>query len=656
MMKRAIAAFLLAGGGMLGSSVTAQTSPPLSIQDSTRIYPLPEVVSTASRIDLLHRTTPSAVTLITRDDIAVGVGTLLANYLNGVPGLFVRPYGGGSALQTVSLRGMAPENTLVLIDGQKINSPQNGQADFGFLTAANIERIEIAPGGYSSLYGADAVGGVVNIVMRKIPERLGASIAQTVGAFGYQATEASFQGRKESVGWQTNLRSERGRGDYRYFFQDGRNETDLNRNGNDFQLLTLHGSAEFGLGGEARLFVSSTLADGDRGVASPVSDASVVSRARLGDRTFRTIAGGEFRPLPAVLVKLSGSFYVDDQHYNDPHLLLNGFPLRSDGKTRAVTFAPEIRYSGMDGSTIVLGGEVGKALFNGTDLNTGERNQWSFFFTGVSTLDTRTVVPFEVSFFPSLRYDGFSDVEGGLSPRLGVNIGLWKDPALRIRSSFGKSFRVPTFNDLYWITGGNPSLKPERSLSFDVGALAEYVWEGNWSLDMSYFSIRTSDRILWTPTTGTYWSPKNISEVSSRGLELEGKWQGFDGMIDVALASTWTTVTKASEDFPGDPTKDKQLVYVPRQSVSATAGIHLGELHLFVQHAWTSFRYTTETNDRFLPSFGVTSAAVRYGIPIGSLRGFAKLEGTNLFGTKYQVLTLYPMPLQELRVTIGGEL
>jgi iron complex outermembrane receptor protein len=247
-------------------------------------------------------------------------------------------------------------------------------------------------------------------------------------------------------------------------------------------------------------------------------------------------------------------------------------------------------------------------------------------------------------------------VEAGLSPRIGINIGLWKEPLLRLRSSYGKSFRIPTFNDLYWIAGGNPSLRPERSNSFDLGALAEYQWNGSWSLDVSYFSIQSRNRILWTPTSGTFWSPRNISEVNSRGLELEGRWEGFNRTLSVTVASTWMKAAKTSEDFPGDPTSGKQLVYVPRQTVSISAGLHVGDLHLSVRHVWTSYRYTTEINDRFLRSFGVTDASARYAIPLGAVRAFVKLEATNIFGTKYQVLALYPMPLQEARVTVGGEL
>jgi iron complex outermembrane receptor protein len=247
-------------------------------------------------------------------------------------------------------------------------------------------------------------------------------------------------------------------------------------------------------------------------------------------------------------------------------------------------------------------------------------------------------------------------VDGDVSPKLGVNIGLLGSPVLRFRSSYGKSYRVPTFNDLYWIAGGNPDLKPERSLSFDSGLLFGGEWGGAWTIDINYFDIRTRDRIAWTPSSGTFWSPKNLSEVTSKGVEVEGSWTGFDGQLQLSVTSSWNTVTKTSEDFQGDPTKGKQLIYVPKQTVSGMAIVILGDIRIYLQHNWTSFRYTTETNDRFLPSYAVTSAAIKYSLPLGSLRGFLKLESTNIFNSKYQVIALYPMPLREVRATVGGEL
>jgi len=653
-MKPLLLAVILAGEGfgtLRASGLSLHDSP-----DTSKVYPLSEVVTTASRFDALLRTVPTSLNVISRQQVELKPGHLVSDLLTGVPGIFVRSYGGGSSLQTLSLRGMSPENTLVLIDGQRINSYQNGQVDLGFLSTANVDRIEVVKGGYSALYGADAVGGVVNITTRRPEELLSGSLLQTVGMFGYRATEAAVSGRSGSLGWRADFRRESGRGDYNYFFDDGRTVTETTRNGNDFQMTNAQVLVDFGKRETGRAFLIGTYSDARRGVCSPVYDLSNVGSERLNDGMLRSIAGGEVDLAPGITARLTGMFFYGDEQYIVPSVVVDGVPLQSAGVNRAIHVVPELRWLGSSTLSGSLGLEYGRAWFRGSDLSDADRYQQSVFLTAQHTMSLATAIPFEVIIFPSLRYDRFSDVDEDISPKLGVNIGLLNTPDLRLRSSYGKSYRVPTFNDLYWIQGGNPDLKPERSVSFDAGLLFGTEWGGTWTVDVNYFDIRTRDRIAWTPTNGMFWSPKNLSEVDSKGVEVEGVWTGLGGRLQVCMTSSWNNVIKTSEDFPGDPTKDKQLVYVPKQTITGTAIAMLGEVRVYLQHNWISYRYTTESNDKSLPSYAVTSAAFRYGLPLGSLKGFLKVEATNLFNTNYQIIALYPMPLREVRVTVGGEL
>lgn len=653
---RAFLCLLLAGGAGRETADGAPQNQPSGSQDTTRIYPLDEIVTTASRAAALLRIIPSSLSAISRQQIELQPGRLLADAIGGIPGLFLRPYGGGSSLQTLSLRGMTPENTLVLIDGQRVNSYQNGQTDLGFLSSSNIERVEIVRGGYSAVYGADAVGGVVYITTRRPPERLTGSLEQTLGSAGFQSTGVTLGGTSGSLGVVANLRKENGRGDYSYFFDNGLNQTETRRNGNDFQLLEGQVRTEWVVKEEGRAFLSATYSDASRGVGSPVSDLSTVSRARLGDKTLRATAGGEYTLGHGVSTRFAGTFSYNEEEYADPTVLINGAVLKSGGTNRAFQITPELRFAGSPALSGSFGLEYGRAWYEGSDLREANRYQQSLSLTTQHSFDLHTSIPLALNIFPSLRYDHFSDADGDISPRLGINIGVLKDPDIRLRSSYGKSFRVPTFNDLYWIAGGNPKLRPERSLSFDAGLLAGLNLAGGLALDISYFNIRTRDRIVWSPTSGTFWSPANLSEVRSEGVEVEGNWTGLDGLLQVTANSTWNTVTKTSEDFPGDPTRGRHLVYVPKQTFNAMVTVSWESVRLFLQESWTSFRYTTEVNDRFLPSFAVTSAALRYRMPTASFQAFVKLEATNIFNARYQVIALYPMPLRELKVTVGGEL
>jgi iron complex outermembrane receptor protein len=323
---------------------------------------------------------------------------------------------------------------------------------------------------------------------------------------------------------------------------------------------------------------------------------------------------------------------------------------------RSYQLSPEIRFTPSAATTVTAGFDLVHGWMTGTETREANRWQNSLFLSASQTVALPWETPFEVIFFPSLRYDRFSDVASDVSPRVGMNVGLFRSPDLRLRASYGKSFRVPTFNELFWIAGGNPDLSPERSLSADAGLLAGIPLLGTVTAEFTVFTVETTNRIIWLPATGSYWSPRNIGRVRSDGIEAELRWTTLDGALSLAGNSTWTTVTKRSADVPGDPTEGKRLIYTPSQTVHISATVVAGDAELYLRHSWTSYRYTTEMNDRFLPSFGVTSATVRWGFAAGDFHITLKGEVENLFNTSYQTMALFPMPLREFRGTVGVDL
>ncbi len=631
-------------------------APEDSSHGGSPVFKLREVVITATRWQAALDAVPSPVSVVSREAIEDRPGNLLSSAMDGIPGVFIRSYGGGGSVQTISMRGMEPEHTLVLIDGQRYNSFQNGQSDFGILSSAGVDRIEIVRGGYSALYGSDAIGGVINVITRRPTEDPRASAAGAVGSNGYSAQEVSLSGSESSLGWTGTFRNETGRDDYEFEFNDGLMNHALRRNGNDFRLRTAESRLTYEFSDGIHADLSAFLTSADRGSPGPVTDIQSVGKARLSDDVARAQLGLGWTLTPDVSARLNSSFQYSRETYTDPLTLINGVPLNSLYTNRVFFMTPEVRFVSSPQLTASAGVDIAHAELVSSDVSGASRWQRSLFLATQHVLALPLVIPFEAVVYPSLRYDTFSDVAGDLSPKVGVNLGLVRDPEVRLRASYGKSFRAPSFNDLYWIMGGNPHLRPERSLGFDCGAVSMLPLFGTLRLDLSYFSISTSDRIVWVPGNGGLWSPVNITDVLSDGFEAEGEWTGFDRIVTIDVNSSWTTTRKESADFSGDPTQGKLLVYVPRQTVNVRAMLNLHGAALSVQHSWVSFRYTTEMNDRFLPGYSVLSAALRLPVRFGQFTASLKLEGTNLLNTSYQVIALYPMPLREFRLTAGAEL
>ena len=638
-------------------------SPP----DSTRVegsapdtlvrgYTLNEIVVTATRRGVASSSAPSAVTVVPREAIEAMPGTLLSSALSWTPGLSLRAYGGGISVQTISLRGMSPEHTLLLVDGQRYNSFQNGLADFGILSSSPVDHVEIVRGGSSALYGSDAVGGVINVITRAAGEGVHGSASAMAGSKHSSGSELRVEAGEGDLGFLGSLRREQGRGDYEFKFNDGRTETTLTRGGEDYSLFTGNARADWRVSPSLRSTASFTYADADRGSPGVVTDPSSTGRGRLWDRLEYLRGGIDWDAAGGLSLRVNGSAHYGLEQYDDPGQLLNGATVHSLYANHDVIVTPEALFDFSPALSGLGGVEYARASLHSSETVEALRIQRSAFLSTEHLFPLPWQAPFELIFYPSVRYDAYSDVAGDVSPRLGLNIGLIRDPSLRLKASYGKSFRAPVLNDLYWIEGGNPALRPERALSFDAGVCSDLNLWGSLRIEASYFSIDSRDRIVWVPVSGTFWSPKNISSVTSRGAEAEAAWTGFGGVIRLTLNGTWTNVTKTSADFPGDPTEGKRLIYEPAQTFNGVAEGRLGSVTLLLRHSWISYRYTTEINDRFLPAYSLESAAVRYGLPVGLFNASLKAEVNNILSTSYQVVALYPMPLREFRVTLEAGL
>jgi len=628
-------------------------SPPDS---AARSYALDEIVVTATRREVSAGSAPSAVTVIRRDAIEAMPGTLLAAALSWTPGMSLRSYGGGASVETISLRGMSPEHTLVLMDGQRENSFQNGLADFGILSSSTVERIEIVRGGSSALYGADAVGGVINVITRAPGEGIHGAASAMLGSNHTSGSALSLSGGADDAGLLLSLRKEQGRGDYDFRFSDGKTETTLTRSGEDYALVTGDARADWKISSSLRSTASFSYTDADRGSPGVVTDISSAGSGRLRDRLEFLRGGVDWDAAEGLSLRVRGSAHYGLEQYDDPGQLLNGSPLHSLYANHDDIITPQALFTASPALSGVAGVEYARASLQSSETANALRLQRSAFLSTEDVFPLPWGAPFEIAMYPSVRYDAYSDAGADVSPRLGLNIGLLRDPGLRLRASYGKSFRVPVLNDLYWIEGGNPSLRPERALSFDAGVRCDFEFLGTVRIDASYFSIDSRDRIVWVPSSGTFWSPKNISSATSRGAEAEAAWTGLEGAVRISLNGTFTHVVKTSADYPGDPTEGKSLIYEPGETFNAVAEARSGPVIFLYRHSWISYRFTTEVNDRFLPAYSIESAAVRFTLPFAPFNASLKAEVNNLFNTSYQVIALYPMPLREFRATLEARL
>ena len=157
-----------------GAAVAAVTSMSVGAQDA----PISEVVVTGSRISQPNLTTTSPVTQVTAEDIAVQGVTRVEDLINQLPQAFAAQNAtvsnGSTGTATVDLRGLGSPRTLVLVDGRRMPyggvTSASAAPDLNMIPAAMVERVEVLTGGASAVYGSDAIGGVVNFILKKVFE------------------------------------------------------------------------------------------------------------------------------------------------------------------------------------------------------------------------------------------------------------------------------------------------------------------------------------------------------------------------------------------------------------------------------------------------------------------------------------------------------
>ena len=641
-----------------GPDAAANASPD-SLAD---LYELPEVTVEASRWKA-DTALPLATTVIDRAAIESSGAMNLGEILRPVVGVRVATTGGLGAFTPISIRGSSNDQVLVLMDGRRLNVTQGGGVDLSDVPLDNIERIEVVRGGASAIYGADAIGGTINLISRGVPAGPEAGARLEYGSFDTRLLSAHLAGGlgrgngpgdngPVGAGWRLDGRlcqsdgpERKGaeplpggeadiRGDLDSDWLSGRvtwkpawvSSLDLSAN-HESSDKGVPGSLEFasGTARQSDEFSAAALELTGLNAGGPLfSGPSATSGARLfAQRRRRGYADPNF-PLGA----------VDDRHRNDSW----GFLVdqhRDVGRAGQVEVGLEGRRDELDSST------DGHHLRNSA---AAWARQTVTFGESATTLEG---APTELT--PALRYDTVEGFAGHLSPLLMGRHRISR--AVQLRGSVGSAFRPPSFDDLFLppraSAAGNPDLKPEQSWNADLGL----GWTlGGWTLGMTGFVKRVRDLIQWQPGAAGVWRPHNVDGAWIAGAEFDVAGRlpisGTSRVADISANYTWLD---PRETGTASNTAGKVLIYRPRHKVNAQLRLPLGAISLETQWGYTGPVFTTRANTRSLPGYLVGDAGLAW-----SFRPAMTLEARclNLTDVAYQDFRDYPAPGREWRLAM----
>lgn len=515
------------------------------------------IVVTAARVPEPAREVGSSVTVLDREDIERRKVTTVLELLRTVPGVEVSQGGGPGRVASVFLRGGTSAQTLVLLDGVRLNNPATAAFDFADLTVDGIERVEVLRGPQSVLYGSEAMGGVVAITTRRGGEGLHGSVEAEVGSLGHRAARAALRGGDEAFDWSLAASTLETDGVSAASEAAGNTEDDL------WEDTTFAGRAGFRFLGDGRADVTARHVEAEAGLdgfafgVGPTDDPNYLQSHRLTQ-----VAVELSKPITSVWRQELTVGTVEDRLVGeDPDTPFHPFDVEtrvSEVSTRAdLRFSEEHRL--LAGYTFERRETENAGAFDEAfDLSSGFLNhRWAWrerlFVTA------------------GLRHDDASDF-GSETTYRATGAWLLGGGATRLHGSYGTGFRVPTFNELFFPGAGNTALDPESSEGWDAG-VERTLLAGRLRLDVTAFGNRFDDLIVFDLGTFTF---ANVARADSRGVELTAEAAPAEGW-DVTGSWTWneTEDLATGEPLPRRPEHRGTLVVSGRlaERLRATATV-----------------------------------------------------------------------------------
>lgn len=512
-----------------------------------------DYVVTASRMPESAAQAVRPVTVITVEDIRQSGAGSVTDLLRTLGGVEITQNGGLGSSSSVFIRGANSDHTVVLVDGVRIGSATLGTAAFESIPLALIERIEVLPGPSSSLYGSDAIGGVIQIFTKSAKRSPGASVAVTAGSHDLRQATASYaaalgQGTQLSLGLN-------------YLSTDGINATtpDNTYNYNPDRDGLLQRS------GQLRL------------------TQQINADHEVGVQWLRSASKGRFDDGPDIDSYSQSVTQTLGAHWN-------GQLTQSWRSELSVARSQDqsTSYSNFPGTFNTREDQASwlnrLPAFGGTATVGLEWLKQSVDSTTDYTVDGRTVRSAlvgwkgqigEHALQADVREDRNSQFGHHTTAQLGWGWQLAQD--WRLRAAWGSAFHAPTFNTLYYPGFGNPDLKPEKSDSYELGLDGKLA---GLELGATVFVNHIRDLIDYAPPD---YLPANVNKARITGLSLKAGGALIDRDTRFKANLTWQ-----------DPKNDEtdQLL---RRRARVFGGLHLthsaGPAQIGTDFSWVSRRF-----------------------------------------------------------------
>jgi vitamin B12 transporter len=565
------------------------TSSQLFAQTDTAGKTLNEVIVTANKFPQKQFATGKVVTVIGREQIEKNVGRSLGQLLNEQAGITIA--GALNALgtnQTIYMRGAASGRALILLDGIPVSDPSyiQNEFDLNLFSLQDIERIEVCRGAQSTLYGSDAIAGVINIITTKSNVTKPVNVKATVsgGNYGTFKGNAQLYGKQGKLTYTTRYSKLRVHGFSAANDKD--NKGGFDNDGYDGDLanaaLQFQATPEF----MVKSFVQYTRYENELDASAFTDDRDYT----IKNKGLFTGAGFQYNKS---ILRLTGNYQFS--HINRNY--------RNDSTVRGTSFNTDDYSSKGQFAELYANIELGKnfSLLQGADYRYSSYNSkyLSISSFGPFTSSFNDTSHSQASLYASLFYKGLNDrLNIELGGRLNVHSEYGSNRTMTFNPSFAFSehfrafgsiatgFKAPSLYQLYGGFSGNPALDPERSTTYELGVQQQH---NTISTRLVYFHRNIKNGIDYNYVTSKYF---NFYKQTVDGIEFETKYNPTKAL---SISANYTYLDGEEETQSRLNFKDTSYSYLlrrPNHTINITAGYQFTKgLYVSVGGRYVSDRY-----------------------------------------------------------------
>lgn len=552
------------------------------------------------------------VDVVTEKDIERTHAKDLTQVLTDLTSVNISDYGTLGATKTIRMRGSTAGQVLVLIDGRPVNNPRDGAAELSNIPLDDIEKVEVVHGPGSNLYGAGAMAGTVNIITKNPPGN-GAEteLYSSFGTFRTYTERFSHGARASKFG---------------YILSGGYQSSEGYRDNSEFDARDMNAKLEYNPDAENALTLNSGFYRNSSGApgnaVSPDIDDKQENIKNYQDFNW------SFKPDDSLA--LSMKVY---QNYDKLGFSENTAGSAFDTLDKKDIHTTKVRGYDLQMSRQFFENYQGIFGFNYVDnFNNSTSSAKHRYTVRAGYMENRLELFDRLKLNFGARLDDYSNFGTEVNPSFSFLYPVRDN--VKLRGSISRSFRSPTFNDLYWPdegwAKGNPNVKPEKGLTKEIGIQTEINRYTAFSL--AYYRSDYDDLINWAEETGV-WQPKNVNSARIDGIEF---WN------NIKIANNWSLDTGYTYLRAMDANLHKRLIYQPENKVDFSLKYRgLNAFFCEAKGQFTDKRFHDTQNTIDVKRFFVAGFNVSKKIK-PEVTCFASID--NLMARKYQSIKDYPMP------------